>query len=176
VKDSAGQKLAYVHFEDGPSRRLAAKLLSKDEARRIAVNFAKLPELVQALSPSTRASQLRCPLDASLEDIVLGKAPSLSGHLLSRQLARRAVAETVVLLPDRADTRQLGNRFFQPLARREVRFLEMFAPPAEGGKLMNRACPGCSLRSGSRFLVSASCRASASRRARLLSSLRLRSS
>jgi hypothetical protein len=33
VKDSSGQKLAYVYFEDEPGRRLAAKLLSKDEAR-----------------------------------------------------------------------------------------------------------------------------------------------
>jgi hypothetical protein len=37
VQDSAGQKLAYVYFEDEPGRRSAAKLLSKDEARRIAV-------------------------------------------------------------------------------------------------------------------------------------------
>jgi hypothetical protein len=52
VIDSAGQKLAYVYFEDDPGRRSAAKLLSKDEARRIAANIAKLPELVRkALTP-----------------------------------------------------------------------------------------------------------------------------
>ena len=35
VIDSAEQKLAYVCFEEEPGRRSAAKLLSKDEARRI---------------------------------------------------------------------------------------------------------------------------------------------
>jgi hypothetical protein len=40
VIDSGGQKLAYVYFEEEPGRRSAAKLLSKDEARRIASNIA----------------------------------------------------------------------------------------------------------------------------------------
>jgi hypothetical protein len=43
VKGGGGQKLANVYYEDEPGRRSAAKLLTKDEARRIAPNIAKLP-------------------------------------------------------------------------------------------------------------------------------------
>ena len=35
VKDRDGQQLAYVYFEEEPGRRSAAKLLTKDAARRI---------------------------------------------------------------------------------------------------------------------------------------------
>jgi hypothetical protein len=41
VRDANRQQLAYVYYENEPGRGSAAKLLSKDEARRIAAMASK---------------------------------------------------------------------------------------------------------------------------------------
>jgi hypothetical protein len=47
VSDAHGQALAYVYCEEEPGRRSATKLLTGDQARRIAANVAKPPEVLR---------------------------------------------------------------------------------------------------------------------------------
>src|SRR6516165_2119854 len=47
VRDADGQQIAYIYYSNDPDRRAAAKLLTKDEDRRIAVNLVKLPDVSQ---------------------------------------------------------------------------------------------------------------------------------
>jgi hypothetical protein len=51
VKDGNGQALAYVYFEEEPVRWSAENLMSHDEAGALALNIAKLSELLRPSTP-----------------------------------------------------------------------------------------------------------------------------
>jgi K+/H+ antiporter YhaU regulatory subunit KhtT len=46
VREANGQALAYRYSRDNEAEARQAKVLTKDEARRIAMNMARLPELL----------------------------------------------------------------------------------------------------------------------------------
>ena len=74
VRDDNSDVFATVYYEQDPVRRAATKLPTKDEARRIAAQFAKLPELLDAggLVPTRTPPALTArsvPVPWSVKDI-----------------------------------------------------------------------------------------------------------
>jgi len=48
VTDASGQRLYYSYYEEEPGRRSTANLLTRDDARRLAIGCARLPEMLGA--------------------------------------------------------------------------------------------------------------------------------
>jgi hypothetical protein len=46
VQDAGGQTVGWFYFRHNEETARQAKVLTRDEARRMAVNFARLPELL----------------------------------------------------------------------------------------------------------------------------------
>jgi hypothetical protein len=96
VWDKDGQALAYVYYEDDPVRRGVAKLLTRDKARQVAANIAKLPADVTpeaALAICERVAEVQALLDdhlargnQSAADVVAKAQAVLSDSALLRAM------------------------------------------------------------------------------------------
>ncbi len=115
VRDANGQGLAYVYYEEDPGRRASAKLLTKDEARRIAANIAKLPKRP---TPGQRGGVENWLAEKDAEDAA-GQRWTLLGWALAGVLAGIIIVGAITLwLANRTATIAVNIAKLPELVRR----------------------------------------------------------
>ena len=72
VRDAIGQTLSYCHFENGLARLWDGKQLTEDEARRIALSIANLPNmLTHSVDLATSIKSIRDAAEQSFGSVAL---------------------------------------------------------------------------------------------------------
>jgi hypothetical protein len=79
LRDANGQALSHIYYESEPGRRSAAKWLSKDEARRIAVNIAKGGGSKPGERRGGRQKGTPNKLTKDVKEAILGAAEEIGG-------------------------------------------------------------------------------------------------
>jgi hypothetical protein len=96
VKDATGQPLAFLFFEDEPQRQMSTKRPSRDEARRIAANIAKLPDIL-------RGTQ-KLPANTAAVVKAISTGPLRVQYQAIRDAQRALAAHLEAEHPDERDT------------------------------------------------------------------------
>ena len=121
MRDANGQALAYVYSRETEAEARQAKVLTSDEARRIAINIARLHELLGK-----------------------GEAAGLSGAAMTTKGPHRSGAKSREPIVMRANARSLmvtSERFTKGLD--EIRILLRGDGDRNQSRSASRGCPSC---------------------------------